>query len=218
MIHVVVVAPALAVRTGLRSLFSAGEAIEVVAEASTLAEALPLDAGTDLLVLATEPLLLADAVQALQGSESVPVLFLVSGEADPGLIARRLQPSPWGILPLDSSAEELAAAVNALYEGLLVVASAFWKHWMDRAAQPLRIGEEPLSSQLEEGTEQTLTEREAQVLQLLAQGLANKQIAAHLGISEHTVKFHVSSVFTKLGATSRTEAVRLGARRGLVVL
>jgi DNA-binding NarL/FixJ family response regulator len=56
------------------------------------------------------------------------------------------------------------------------------------------------------------------VLQLTAQGLANKQIAASLEISENTVKFHLSSLYAKLGATSRTEAVRAGARRGLVVL
>jgi DNA-binding CsgD family transcriptional regulator len=63
-----------------------------------------------------------------------------------------------------------------------------------------------------------LTEREAEVLQLLAQGLANKQIAITLGISEHTVKFHVSGIYAKLGATNRTEAVRLGVRQGLIVL
>jgi DNA-binding NarL/FixJ family response regulator len=63
-----------------------------------------------------------------------------------------------------------------------------------------------------------LTERERQVLQLAAEGLANKQIASRLEISENTVKFHLSSLYAKLGATSRTEAVRAGARRGWVVL
>ena len=64
----------------------------------------------------------------------------------------------------------------------------------------------------------TLTERESEVLELLAQGLANKQIALELGISEHTIKFHVSSIYTKLGVTNRIEAIRLGARLGLIVL
>ena len=63
-----------------------------------------------------------------------------------------------------------------------------------------------------------LTGRERQVLQLTAQGLANKQIAVSLEISENTVKFHLSSLYAKLGVTSRTEAVRAGARRGWVVL
>jgi len=58
----------------------------------------------------------------------------------------------------------------------------------------------------------------ALALQLLARGLSNKQIALQLGISEHTVKFHVSSIYTRLGVSSRTEAVRLGVQQGLVVL
>ena len=63
-----------------------------------------------------------------------------------------------------------------------------------------------------------LTDRELQVLQRLAEGLANKQISVLLGISEHTVKFHVSSIFSKLGVANRTEAVRLGLQKGLVSL
>jgi DNA-binding CsgD family transcriptional regulator len=64
---------------------------------------------------------------------------------------------------------------------------------------------------------QSLTMRETEVLQLTAQGFANKQIAIQLKISEHTVKFHLSSLYAKLGVTNRTEAVRAGARSGLIV-
>jgi DNA-binding NarL/FixJ family response regulator len=63
-----------------------------------------------------------------------------------------------------------------------------------------------------------LTTREHEVLQLLAEGLSNKLVARRLRISEHTVKFHVSSIYAKLGATNRTEAVSHAARRGLVTL
>jgi DNA-binding NarL/FixJ family response regulator len=63
-----------------------------------------------------------------------------------------------------------------------------------------------------------LTAREQQVLELLAEGLPNKAIAARLGISDQTVKFHVASISAKLGATNRTEAVRLALRRGLLTL
>ena len=65
---------------------------------------------------------------------------------------------------------------------------------------------------------QALTPREIEVLGMLAEGLGNKAIAKRLIISEHTVKFHVSSIFTKLNASSRTEAVTLGARQGLIML
>jgi DNA-binding NarL/FixJ family response regulator len=67
-------------------------------------------------------------------------------------------------------------------------------------------------------SDEPLTARELEVLQLLAQGLPNKLIAARLHISEHTAKFHVSSIMLKLGAASRTEAVTSAARRGLLIL
>ena len=66
--------------------------------------------------------------------------------------------------------------------------------------------------------DEPLTTRELEVLELLSQGLPNKQIARRLQISEHTVKFHVSSIYAKLGASSRTEAVGRGARAGLITL
>jgi len=74
---------------------------------------------------------------------------------------------------------------------------------------PEVIGDEPVES---------LTPRELQVLALVADGLANKAIAASLGISDETVKFHLGSVFGKLGASNRTDAVRQALRRGLIPL
>jgi len=68
------------------------------------------------------------------------------------------------------------------------------------------------------GFEEPLTAREVQVLELLAEGLPNKTIAARLGISDQTVKFHVSSISGKLGAANRTDAVRRAVRRGLITL
>lgn len=78
------------------------------------------------------------------------------------------------------------------------------------------VGEVSEVSVVEEGTE--LTARELEVLRLMANGLGNKSIAAELGISTHTVKFHVAAVFTKLGVHSRTEAVAEGIRSGMVLL
>jgi two-component system nitrate/nitrite response regulator NarL len=70
----------------------------------------------------------------------------------------------------------------------------------------------------EEGFDEPLTPREVQVLELLAEGLPNKAIAERLGISDQTVKFHVSSISGKLGAANRTDAVRRAVRRGLITL
>lgn len=107
----------------------------------------------------------------------------------------------WGVLPADASAEELVAAIHALAQGLVVGAPALL--FADEGEPPERG---------------PLTERESEVLGLLAKGLANKQIAAVLGISEHTVKFHVSSIYTKLNVTNRAEAVREGLRGGWIAL
>ena len=75
-------------------------------------------------------------------------------------------------------------------------------------------GDLPL--EVEEELSEEITSRETDVLRMLAEGLVNKDIAARLGISEHTVKFHISSILDKLGASTRTEAVTLGIRRGLI--
>lgn len=109
-----------------------------------------------------------------------------------------------------SAARESGAAADAI----LMTAP-------DRAdpesADPERVG---LQSGVREtgGMVEPLTPREQEVLELLAEGLPNKAIAARLGISDQTVKFHVASISSKLGATNRTEAVRLALRRGLLTL
>ena len=79
-----------------------------------------------------------------------------------------------------------------------------------------RAGDSP--TQVEEWIVQPLTPRELEVLQLLSDGLSNKSVAERLGISDQTVKFHVASISSKLGASNRTDAVRLGLRRGLINL
>jgi two-component system, NarL family, response regulator YdfI len=112
------------------------------------------------------------------------------------------------VLPSDASADQLVAALQAAAAGLFVVRASDMQ-----AALPTI----PATQSIDELAE-PLTRREREVLQLLAAGSGNKEIAARLGISDHTVKFHVASILGKLGAESRTEAVSLGIRRGLVLL
>ena len=109
------------------------------------------------------------------------------------------------ILSRDASPEEIVGAVVAVAAGLIAVQP----HTLGQAAAleaPARLGADALSP------------REVEVLAQLARGAANKTIAAALGISEHTVKFHIASIFAKLGASSRTEAVTQGVRLGLIML
>ena len=109
-----------------------------------------------------------------------------------------------GVLARDAEPARLEAALWAVHRGLLVV---------DDIAGPLV---RPRSSILP--TAETLTPRETEALQLLSEGLSNRQIAERLGIGERTAKFHVNSILAKLGALSRTEAVVLAARLGLITL
>jgi two-component system nitrate/nitrite response regulator NarL len=104
----------------------------------------------------------------------------------------------------ETSARALGAAVRAVQAGLVVVDPA-----LATAVIPSR-DRTPLA--------EDLTAREQQVLQHLSEGLANKEIAAKMHISDHTVKFHVNAILSKLGVTSRTEAVVQAAKRGLVIL
>jgi DNA-binding NarL/FixJ family response regulator len=109
-------------------------------------------------------------------------------------------------LPSNATAAELLAAIAAAAQGLVVLtqtqADSLFAHPTVPQAPTLLIEE--------------LTPRELQVLRDVAEGLANKEIAEHLRISEHTVKFHVASILGKLQAASRTEAVMQGIRMGLI--
>jgi len=136
---------------------------------------------------------------SLGENESAAILFLSNDQLNVEEMKRAYR--VWGILPTEASADELTAAVRALAQGLIVGAPTLL---FESENEPLERG--------------PLTERESEVLNLLAKGLANKQIAVTLGISEHTVKFHVSSIYTKLNVTNRTEAVREGLRGGWLTL
>jgi DNA-binding NarL/FixJ family response regulator len=206
-----------ALRAGLRSLLAADERLEVVAEARDLSGWPELAHAVDVLVLASpdDPqATLAALPQDLQGGP-YPAVLLLSDEPAAALLGELGLPA-WGLLPLEATAEELSAAVGALGEGLLAGAPHLMQPFFSNPRHP--NSNRGMNSQDFDPSAEPLTARESQVLQLLAQGLANKQIAVALGISEHTVKFHVSAIYAKLGAASRTEAVSLAARRGLLVL
>lgn len=136
-------------------------------------------------------------------AEDAPLLALVSAEAQ---VAQARRAGARGVLARDADAARLHAAIRALAQGLSVFDDA-------AAAEALRPGRASAQELVE-----PLTPRELEVLQLVAAGLSNKEIAARLAISEHTAKFHVARLLAKLGAESRAEAAFLGTRLGLVVV
>ena len=118
----------------------------------------------------------------------------------------------WGMLSMRASAEALRAALVAIRQGLVVIPGKF-----SSAITPDHL-DAGMNYRSSEDLADPLTEREVEVLSLLTQGLQNKQIALTLNISENTIKFHVSSIYSKLGVSNRTEAARRGAQIGLVAL
>jgi DNA-binding NarL/FixJ family response regulator len=197
-IRVLLNVPSPALRAGLRALLSSDKAIRVVNDSlDEESEAdVVITSASDSFSNASASLRTSNGVD----SPSPPAILFLS---DDQLKVRELNRSfrVWGILPTDASAEELNAAVHALSQGLIVGTSTLL---FESESEPLSHG--------------PLTDRESEVLGLLAKGLANKQIAVALGISEHTVKFHVSSIYAKLNVTNRTEAVREGLRGGWIAL
>lgn len=111
-----------------------------------------------------------------------------------------------GLLLYNTDADGIAAALTAVLHGLVVLDPTL-------AANALTPGDSATDEPIE-----ALTPREKEVLQLLAEGLANKAIAQKLGITDHTVKFHVNAIMGKLRAQSRTEAVVRATRQGLIIL
>lgn len=215
MIGVVLVAANPILRSGLREMLrGAGthgpDDIVVIGEMSGLDELPRLVAEADVIVIALASAARLDAGRFLPAGEIRPALLALSDEpADLGALIR-LPVRAWGILPSDSDAPEIISAIRSLHEGLIVGSP--------RLLKPLTSLQSALEIYQPEPLPEPLTDREVEVLQRIAQGLANKQIAVALGISEHTVKFHLSSIYAKLGATNRTEAVRLGTLQGLIIL
>ncbi|HKD49655.1 MAG TPA: response regulator transcription factor [Candidatus Acidoferrum sp.] len=217
MISVFIVAASPLARSGLETLLAARQ-IEIagsVANLDELARRLDDGAAETILVDAT-----GEPVAAFLGSLGASGLasdFSVVVLVEPAALAASsagLREGVRAVLPNDVSPEQLVAALQAAASGLLVL------HPAQVAAQVTANGFAPAPARSGELGElaEPLTQRESEVLQMLASGLGNKEIGAKLAISEHTVKFHVASILGKLGAATRTEAVAIGIRRGLVLL
>ena len=212
MIRVFVVAPTPMMIAGLRAMLTTTE-IEVVGAAASFAEInieLELPA---IDVIVVDYLLLDEVVRdvrAMTNDGRIALVVLTNNDERPLTMLRNLSLRGWGLVPVGATSVELQAAVTAVAQGFVVLPVAFSEQFTE---QRPAVGTLNLSS-----SEEALTNREREVLELLSQGLSNKLIARRLQISEHTVKFHISSISTKLGASSRTDAVSRGIRRGLITL
>jgi DNA-binding NarL/FixJ family response regulator len=183
-------------REGLAARLAGRADVSVVAQAGT----------HDLLEATVAPAAIlwdlgaSGGAEALPRAASAPVVALAATE---GAAAEALRSGARAVLSRGASADAIAAAVVGAAHGLAVLDPALAAGWI-RPPEDAPAG--------------TLTARETEVLALLAEGLSNKAIAARLAISEHTAKFHVNAILSKLGAESRAAAIVKAARLGLVVL
>jgi len=208
-IRVLVSAASAVRRSGLEALVRSAPGLKLVGSAAGLGTLGSSVSGLqpDIVLVdlsAPDPELLS-ATSAFEAHAAVVALI---DEPDASWVARALRASVRAILPRDSSEEEIHSAVYAAHQGFVLLDSNVAGELASRVP----------SNNMAAETLDELTPREIEVLGMLAEGLGNKQIAGRLALSEHTVKFHISSILDKLGASSRTEAVTLGIRMGLILL
>ena len=200
MTRVLVLAPSPVARAGLESLLRGTGAIEVIGSVAIWVEY--SGENPDVILADWEN---GDEL-SLEITDGVPEAVWVVMADDPGLsgVAEALRSGVRAVLPRHSGASQIVAAIEAAAAGFVVLQPG--------DLDGLLVNPQPAS------LAEPLTPREVEVLGMLAEGQSNKSIAHRLGISEHTVKFHVTSIMGKLHAGSRTEAVTQGIRQGLIML
>ena len=214
MIRVFIVASSPLARAGLENVLAA-RGVQVagsIAAIDTLAELLS-EAAPDVVLVdsAGEPFESVLESIVASGLAADVAIAAVGDGISATVYADALRAGIRAALPADISPDQLVAALEAAASGLFVVHPS-------HAAAAIPAASASAPNPAFEELAESLTRREVEVLQMLAGGLSNKELAVRLNISDHTVKFHVASILGKLGAGSRTEAVSIGIRRGLVLL
>lgn len=211
MLRILVIADDLLARTGLTTLLETETDCDIVGQISggpNLADDAPIYAPDVLLYdMGWTPLSTMPHLLPLVDS-GLPIVALLPNEDDASTVLGTLsQFDSYGLLLRERDTETLVSALSAVAKGLIVLDPNF-------ALDAISLNDTTTIPILPE----PLTSREDDVLQLLAKGMTNKAIALDLGITDHTVKFHVNAIMSKLGAQSRTEAVVQATRAGLIVL
>jgi two-component system, NarL family, response regulator YdfI len=203
---VVIFSSSTVLRAGLEAVVEGSNGFAVVGQAATIAELHGrLRESAPDVVVADLPGEAREAVQEILDQSPAIVIFTDAG--DGSWLEDSVRLGGWAILGRDASPDKIVAAIGAAASGLVALDSEPVA-MLTSAIPALRRPDGPSS--------ESMTPREQEVLGMIAEGLGNKTIAYRLGISEHTVKFHVGSIMRKLDAASRTEAVTTGVRQGLI--
>lgn len=204
-IRIAVAATSAVRRAGLESIIRSHPELQLAGSFGAVASLVSFARSTELDVIVID----SDSTRDfLPEAASDAAIVLLTKLSDARSISRLLRNGVRAILSRESEPDDVLSAIYAAYDGLVLLNTA--------TAESLAAvyGDQPLEAETQLSEE--ITSRETDVLRMLAEGLVNKDIAARLGISEHTVKFHISSILDKLGASTRTEAVTLGIRRGII--
>jgi len=204
-IRIAVVATFAVRRAKLESIVRSRAEFHLTGSFGTLASLVSFARSTELDVVVIDSDSIHDLLGELTSDAAIVLLMEVS---DARSISRLLRSGVRAILSRESDVDDVLSAIYAAYDGLVLLSTTTADSLAGVFADQLAEVDEELSEEI--------TSRETEVLRMLAEGLVNKDIAGRLGISEHTVKFHISSILDKLGASTRTEAVTLGIRRGLI--
>src|SRR5207245_5940682 len=204
-IRIAVVATSAVRRAGLENIVRSHAEFQLAGSFGAVASLVSFAPSTALDVIIIDSDSIHDVLLEPTSDAAIVLLTDVSHARS---ISRLLRSGVRAILSRESDPDDVLSAIYAAYDGLVLLSTP--------TAESLAAvyGDQPL--EVEDELSEEITSRETDVLRMLAEGLVNKDIAVRLGISEHTVKFHISSILDKLGDSTSTEAVTLGIRRGLI--
>lgn len=212
MIRVLVWAKSAITRAGLEAIVRADPRFETAENPVRTADLFSAmrESAPDAILLDTSHTSIARGLPGVSALPAAPALVVLVDSMRRADILRALQSGARAVLWRESHPREITAALQAAHDGLTVFSPEILELLLPASAELAGPDDLPPG--------EPLTAREIDVLSLLAEGAGNKEIAARLHISEHTVKFHVSSILAKLGASTRTEAVTRGYKEGLILM
>ena len=212
MIRVLVWAKSAITRAGLEAIVQSDPRFDLAGAGSRSADLLSAlrELTPDVLLLDLADSSISRVLPGFSDQRVAPAVVVLLDSMTRSGVLRVLQVGARAVLVHEAHPGEITAALQAAHDGLAVFSPEILEVLLPATAEMAAEGDLPPG--------EPLTEREGSVLAMMAEGAGNKEIAARLKISEHTVKFHVSSILGKLGATTRTEAVARGYREGLILL
>jgi DNA-binding NarL/FixJ family response regulator len=199
-------------RAGLEAIVQGDSRLELSGAGSRPADLLAAlrQFAPDVVLLDVGDLPAARLLPGLSDQAAAPSFVMLLEPTRRSDILRALQSGVRAVIARDAHPSEITSALQAAHDGLAVFSTEILDMLLPASSELAGEGELPPG--------EPLSERESEVLALMAEGAGNREIAARLNISENTAKFHVSAILNKLGATTRTEAVTRGYREGLIMI